>query len=315
MADAFTQVSSLASVGTTAHVALAYFSLRDEFFFDQVADVKPTQQTHAGGTVLFYIYDEMAEATGALTETVDPDAIAIADSTVTVTLVEQGNAVRTTAKARGTDLLELDRDAANLIGHNAGLSLDSIARAVLEAGSNAIFANGAANRGAIDGTDDVLGADEIAEAVAKLRGANVQTHDGLYTAYIHPDNSYDLRRETGAAGWAEPANVSDATRRWTGMVGAFNGARIIEAPRVSKDVDGGSGNVDVYLTLVVGRQALAKAHAMKDGYKELPQIIVGPQTDKLRRFNSLGWKWLGGYKRFREASIQRIECSSTIGAN
>lgn len=314
MADAFTQVSSLSGIGTAAHERLAYFALRDELYYDAVADVKPTRQTHPGGTVVFYLYDDLAAATSALTETADPDAVALSDSTVTVTLAEYGNAIRTTAKARGTDLLSVDADGANIIGHNAGLSIDSIARTELVGGSNVIYGGNATATANIDAAD-TLGASNIREAVANLRAANVKTFGGLYNAMIHPDQSVDLREETGAAGWAEPANYSGADRVWNGMVGTFAGARIIEAPRVPITADGGSGTVDAYLATVVGQECLAKAHSITDGNGAMPSIVVGPQVDKLRRFNSIGWFWLGGYKRFREASIQRIETASSIGAN
>ena len=35
----------------------------------------------------------------------------------------------------------------------------------------------------------------------------------------------------------------------------------------------------------------------------------------LSRFQPVGWYWLGGYARFREASLRRIESASSIGAN
>jgi hypothetical protein len=38
-------------------------------------------------------------------------------------------------------------------------------------------------------------------------------------------------------------------------------------------------------------------------------------TDNLRRFQGVGWYWLGGYGRFREASLFRQESASSIGTN
>ena len=79
--------------------------------------------------------------------------------------------------------------------------------------------------------------------------------------------------------------------------------------------DGGSGSVDVYQTLICGRQALAKAYSRAPGFGEDPSIVFGPVTDTLRRFNPVGWYALCGYGRFREAALQRIETASSIGAN
>jgi hypothetical protein len=65
----------------------------------------------------------------------------------------------------------------------------------------------------------------------------------------------------------------------------------------------------------MGRQALAKAFSAQDGNGAVPKIVRGNVTDLLMRLQPLGWYWLGGYGRFREASLRRIESSSSIGSN
>jgi hypothetical protein len=84
----------------------------------------------------------------------------------------------------------------------------------------------------------------------------------------------------------------------------------------------GSGTVtvtsvgaNVYGTLVLGRQSLAKAYSMIDGNGAYPHVVPGPITDRLRRYVPLGWYWLGAYSIFRQASILRIESTSTLGAD
>jgi hypothetical protein len=65
----------------------------------------------------------------------------------------------------------------------------------------------------------------------------------------------------------------------------------------------------------MGRQALAKAYSQIDGNGAYAKVVRGPVVDSLMRFNPIGWYWLGGYGRFREASLRRIESASSIGAN
>lgn len=74
-------------------------------------------------------------------------------------------------------------------------------------------------------------------------------------------------------------------------------------------------STDVYATLLMGRQALAKAWSSSDGNGPNPRVVVTPVTDNLRRFTGFGWYWLGGYSTFRAASLRRIESSSSIGTN
>jgi len=310
---AYTVQSSLETAGTAAFDKRMYFALRPQLHHDQVATVRPVA-THQGGSVQFTLRDELAAATSALTENADLTPVAMGDAPVTVTLVEYGNTINTTAKARGTDYSAVDADAANLIGYNAGISLDTIARDVLVAGTNVKF-EGQATQGAITASDTYSAA-SIREVVAGLRGDNVMPFVGTsYLGMIHPDQSVDLRAETGAAGWAEPANNTESSRRWQGIVGVFEGVSWIESPRVKMVADGGaSSTVDVYQSLILGQECLAKAFSTSES-AALPQVRRGPVVDSLSRFHPVGWYWLGGYARFREAAIRRYETASSIGAN
>jgi len=65
----------------------------------------------------------------------------------------------------------------------------------------------------------------------------------------------------------------------------------------------------------MGRQALAKAFSTQDGNGAMPKVVRGNVTDLLMRLMPIGWYWLGGYGRFREASLRRIESASSIGVN
>ena len=203
-----TQLSSL-SVDQVAFDRLAYFALRSELLFDQAADVQPVQQAMPGTGVTFTIFSDIAAATSTLNEVTDVTPTALSDSQVTVTLNEYGNAVVTTAKLRGTAFLDVDSAAANIIGYNAGDSMDQVVREVLAGGTNVVYATGGAStptsRESVS-ADDVLAADDVRKVVAQLRAANVATFDGSYMGFIHPDVSYDFRSATDAAAWRTPAN-------------------------------------------------------------------------------------------------------------
>lgn len=318
---AYTQTSSL-SVDQAAFDRLAYFALRSELLFDAAADVMPTQQAMPGSSVTFTIFNDLSAATSTLTEDTDVTPVAMSDSQVTVTLAEYGNAVLTTAKLRGTSFLDVDTVAANVVGYNAGISIDSVVRDVLAGGSNVIYGSkntAPAARNQVQ-ANDTIAANDVRKVTAQLRGANVPTFNGLYMGFIHPDVSYDLRSETGAAAWRDPHVYVDTDMIYNGEIGAFEGVRFIETPRAkvfenASDGSGSTGTIDVYCTHIMGRQALAKAHSIVDGNGPLPQIVRGPIVDSLERFQPVGWYWLGGYGRFREASLRRIESSSSIGAN
>jgi N4-gp56 family major capsid protein len=303
---------------------LAYFALRPELYFDQVASVKPAEQAMPGNIVTFTIYTDLAPAITPLGEYADVDMQLFSDSHVQVPIAEYGNVVGTTAVARALSFLDPDNDAANLIGFNAGVSVDTLARDAIAAGTNVFYASGGVtlptSRGTVQTEDTLVGRD-IAKATAQLRTANVppllgadgSAAEGYYVGFIHPNVSYDLRIATGAGNWREPRSYSDPGGIYRGEVGAHEGVRFVETPRAKIWTGSGSGSINVYATHICGFQALAKAYAMKDGYGEQPRFVIMPPTDNLGRFNKVGWKHFVGYKVFREASVRRIESSSSLG--
>ena len=317
-----TQTSDLLT-DQVAFDRIAYFALRSELLFDAVADVMPVAQAMPGSSVKFTIFNDLAEKTSTLTEDTDVTPVVMGDSQIEVTLNEYGNAVNTTAKLRGTSFLDVDSAAANLVGYNAGISVDGVIRDVLAAGTNVVYGGGGASTPSarIDlAVDDIITANDIRKTVAALRKANAVSFGGMYMGYIHPDVSYDLRKETGVASWRDPHVYSDPANIYNGEVGAFEGVRFIETPRakIFEDAFNGAGSTgtgDAYCTHIAGRQALAKAHSIVDGNGAFPRVVRGPVVDVLSRFQPVGWYWLGGYARFREASLRRIESASSIGAN
>jgi N4-gp56 family major capsid protein len=137
---------------------------------------------------------------------------------------------------------------------------------------------------------------------------------------IHPDVSYDFRSATDAAAWRTPANNVNPQGIYNGEIGTFEGVRFVESPRAPLFADasnnsGSAGNIDVYGTLIMGRQALAKGISLGGEYGAQPTMVYGTVTDLLQRFRPVGWKHFVGYAVFRQEALRRIESASSIGAN
>ena len=311
------------SVDQVAFEKLAYFALRPEMYFDQFASVQATNATNPGASVKFTVFADLAAATTPLGEAEDVTPVSMSDSQVTVTLEEYGNATVTTAKLRASSFLPVDPVAANAVGYNAGLSIDTIARNAVQAGTNVIYATGGAQTASSRitmKTDQTLVAKDIRRAVAELRGANVPTIGGNYVGFIHPDVSYDLRGITDASGWRDSYKYTNAMPLYNGEIGMFEGVRFMESPRAPLFADasnnsGASGTIDSYGTLIMGQQALAKAVSMGGEYGDQPSIVYGTVTDLLKRFRPVGWKHFVGYAVFRQEALRRIESASSIGTN
>lgn len=313
---AFTVTGSL-DYSQTAYDRLAYFAYRPEVYYDKAVEVKPTKQSMPGTTVVFTIQNDLAIATSTLNESTDLTPVAMSDSTVSVALAEYGNVVVTTAKLRGTAFIEIDPVVANVVGFNAGVSVDSIAKVPFQSGTNVDYSKGTGTqptaRNQIAPNNTFRAADVRLEK-ARLRRANVPTFGGAYVCFIHPDVAYDLMGETGSASWTDPHTYSQPDEIWQGEIGMFQGVRFIETPRAPWFGNAGSSptTTSVYGTVFMGRQAVAKAHSIVDGNGESPHIVPGPVTDYLRRFLPLGWYHLVGYGVFRQAALRRVESASSI---
>ena len=325
MADFYANEISTASLQTdqVAFEKLAYFALRPEMYFDQFADVQATNATNPGASIKFTVFADLDAATTPLGEAEDVTPVSMSDSQVTVTLEEYGNATVTTAKLRASSFMPVDPVAAQAVGYNAGLSIDTVCRSVLEAGTNVFYASGGADTASarVDmDVDDVLTIADVRKAVAQLRSANVPTINGTYVGFIHPDVQFDLLSATDAAGWRDAYKYTDATPLINGEIGQIDGVRFIASPRAplfanAYNGSGAPGTGDSYGTLIMGRQALAKGISLGGEYGAQPSIVYGTVTDLLKRFRPVGWKHFVGYSVFRQEALRRIESSSSIGAN
>lgn len=269
-----------------------------------------------GSSVVFELYSDLAKKTSTLSESVDVDAVAIANpTTVTVTLAEYGNAVLNTRRVELFSLSDVKPAIANIVAYNMLNSVDEVVLTELRGGTNIVReAGGALSTSAaitaITATDSFKSRD-VRFVVAKLRAASVIPRKGsLYWCSIHPEVSHDLRAETGAAAWRDPHVYSAPGSIWAGEIGQYEGAFFIESPRNYNAVDGGAGGntVRVFRTLFAGQQALAEAVA------EDFHVVVGNVTDKLKRFTPIGWYGVAGWKRYREAALYRVETTSTINS-
>lgn len=311
---AITQVSSLTSVQIMFD-KMAYFALRRKHYFDAVANVKPSDSNATGSAVTFTKWTEMATATSAISETVDVTPTTASDSQVTVTLVEYGNGVESTFKARATSFLDVNRDLANLVGYNAGASQDELARDALVGGTNVIYPGTVVSRATVGPTNTAT-TNKLREMKAKLQSGSSQPFmDNFYRGFIDSKVFYDIKVETGETGWSYPHSLNIAENVINGDMGVFDGVRWVVVPEVKTYANTGGSvqTVEVFVTLMVGDQALAKAYAPMSG--PYPRIIHGPVVDRYMRFEPISWHWLGGYGRFREESIYRLESASSLATN
>jgi N4-gp56 family major capsid protein len=315
MPDVFTTTTSNASalIANALDLKVRYYLLQTPQFRQHV-DVRPINQDHDGRTVTVTVHGELAAATTPLSEAVDVDARDIpATRTVSVTMDEYGATNLSTIRAATFDWSnELARTISFQLADNIATTMDQLVRTVFDSATNVWFNDNGVGYVATtmpaDGVLDNLDATGISSAVAALRSRRAIPRDGTYyVSIMHPHVAHDVRRQAGANTWASPHEYQNAGPIWAGETGAYAGARIIEHNRATVAVNQGSGNKTHYTTYFLGREAMLEANAIE------PHAVIGPQTDKLRRFYPVGWHGILGWSRFRENSLQLIKTQSSLG--
>lgn len=315
MADVFTGATPAAGSGQLSNQVLqayqrsAMFALRDELLFDQFAKVKPGNLTSPGTPQTFTFWADLAVVTTPLSEVVDVDAVGLSDSQVTVTPAEHGNAVLKTIRIMVDDfLVGWDADVSNIVNRNMVETIDVLAREAMDGATNITTIDGGAESSLTAG--DVITAASIRQRAKQLRRSNaVPWFGSKYAAVIAPEVAYDLQSETGEAGWLYPAAYVDTDRIYNGELGTWAGFKFVETNRGRVGTDAGSGTVDTFNTYFFGKEQLAKVVSIP------PHIVLGPVTDKLRRFQPLGWHAYIGYDTLREESQRILITASSIGDN
>ena len=244
MANAYTTTGSNSLGGTVggaglvqkAYDRLIEFALRAQPLIRSVADKTPARQSIPGSSVVLQRYVDLTKKTATLTETVDPDAVALATPTyTTITLAEYGNAVLVTRALELFSLADVDPAIANIIAFNMADSIDEVAQTVLRAGTNVLRGGTATSRGTIT-SSDVFTSALARKATAKLRSEKAIPRKGsLYWAGIHPEVSHDLRAETGVGSWRQPHEYQSNDAIWAGEIGTYEGAFYVESPRMYSD--------------------------------------------------------------------------------
>jgi N4-gp56 family major capsid protein len=289
MANAYTSTGSATLGGTAggaglvqqAYDRLLEFALRSEPLIRSVADKTPARQSIPGSTVVLQKYVDLAQNTTPLSETVDPDAVALSTpETVSITLNEYGNSVLVTRALELFSLADVDPAIANVIAFNLADSIDTVAMTTLRGGTNKLFGGSATSTGTVAAASTLDSAD-VRKAVAKLRANKAVGRKGsLYWAGIHPEVSHDLRAESSSGqGWLLPNQYgSSQDRIWAGEIGNYEGAYYVESARMFNSKAGADQTALATASAVSGASGaftIVAANAAFGGRAEVGDKISG----------------------------------------
>lgn len=284
-----------------------------ELVHDQFGQKHPIPQ-NGGKTIEFRKFVPFSKATTALTEGITPDGGTLSVTKVEATISQYGYYVTLSDIVQLTAIDNTLVETTKLLGAQAGMTLDTITREVLNGGTSVIYAGGKETRAALDETCK-LTVDDIYKAARFLKSQNAPKIEGGYVAIIHPDVAYDLMRDPE---WIDVHKYSATTEIFNGEIGKIAGVRFVETTEAKIFADKGASSRDVYSTLVLGANAYGVTELSGGGLQHIvKQLGSGGTSDPLNQRGTAGWKATKVAEILVDNYMTRIESCSTFesGAN
>ena len=276
---------------------------------DQFGQKRPIPKG-GGKTIEFRKFAPLAKATTPLTEGVTPDGKSLTVSTITATVAQYGDYITQSDVLELTALDNTILEATKLLGRQAGMTLDTVVRNVLQSGTNVTYCPKVAADGTETEVTSRAGLDTscqltvkvVQQVVAKLRAQNAPTINGKYVAIIHPYVAYDLMRDPE---WIDAHKYAKPENLYEGEIGEIAGVRFVQTTE-AKIYSGG-----VFGSLFLGEGAYGVTEISGGGLQTIVKQKGSAGTaDPLDQRSSVGWKAIKTAELLIPNYLVRVESKS-----
>jgi N4-gp56 family major capsid protein len=218
---------------------------------------KVTIPDSKGDTIQWRKFYALSAATTPITEGETPTATEVSMTSDTGTVSEYG------AWLAYTDMLEkkaIDPIMVNyseLLGEQAGLTIDTLTRDVAVATTNIVRPTGVGSR-VLTTSADVLNSVVVYKAIRALMNANARPIVGTrYIGIMHPYAYFDFRQDSSVVSalldvWGE----GKSNPLFSGYIGTWSNVDWYVSTNAKVYEDEGASSADVYATMIFGRDAL-----------------------------------------------------------
>lgn len=276
---------------------------------------EPTPPRH--GSVEFRRYESLGAVTTALNETAwgyggtVPAPVNPTITVISVTPVMYGAYMEYTDDIEFASIDPLVSNMTDLLGEQAGLSLDTLVRDALQTSlTTNVYPPGATSDATVTSTmvfDYAL----LVKALATLWGNNTQPADGSnWVAIVHPFTVADMLKDNDIHKVFDNAARADRVNPFkTGLVGEILSTNFYQSTNAYVAAGAGTGGIDVYYSLFLGREAfgltgfsgkeprdipITPEQMNRTGDRTMPvDIIVKPlgYKDPMDEIGTLAWKF------------------------
>ena len=278
-----------------------------ELVHDQFAQKRPIP-ANGGKKIEFRKFASLPKALTPLTEGVTPDGKNLKVESIEAEVAQYGDYITQSDVLELTSIDNTIVEATKLLGKQAGLTLDTITRNVLQSGTMVFYApkgdgTVVTSRAGLDNTCK-LTVDVIKQVAALLKKNNAPKIDGSYVCIIHPFVAYDLMSDPE---WIDAHKYTTSENIFNGELGKIGGVRFVESSE-AKVYSGG-----VFGCLMLGANAYGVTEITGGGLQTIiKQKGSAGTADPLDQRSSIGWKAIKTAEILVDAYMYRIECKSKL---
>ena len=281
---------------------------------DQFGQKRPIPKGK-GKKIEFRKYHALPKATNPLTEGVTPDGNKLSLSTLEAEVSQYGDYVTLSDVLDLTNIDPIVVEATKAIGRQAGLTLDTITRNVLQSGTMVFYppkSDGTIpeDRSELDASCK-LTVDVVRRIVAYFKACNAPKIDGHYIAIIHPYVAYDIKNDPK---WDDFHKYTTPESMYEGEIGRIEGCRFIETSEaaiytgVENDCPEG---LAVFGCLFLAEGAYGVTEITGGGLETIiKQLGSAGTADPLNQRSTVGWKATKTAEILLEPYMWRVECCS-----
>ncbi len=270
--------------------------------------------------IKFRKWNALPTAMTKLTEGVTPAGSNMSVTDISATLGQYGDFTILTDIVQLVVEDNVIKESTDVLGEQGGETVDEVIRDVIVAGTAVGYAGAVGGRGSVAAGIDAAA---IKLAVKTLKGQNAKkftdtivgtTKVGTvpvrasFVGICHTDTSDSLEDIDGFKSYEQYASQ---TLIDVNEVGTFKGVRFVETTKAKVFAGEGAGSVDVYATLIFGKNAYGVVSLR--GQKNIQTIVKSLGSagteDPLDQRASVGWKALTVGKILQDAWLYRIESS------
>ena len=250
------------------------------------------QGGYGTGTVYWTRFVNLPVVSAGQGEGVPTTAVVMTAVNVTGSTAQYDAAVSISDILKYSSFGDIMKQATDLLGYNAGLSIDTVVRDAIAGNMTVRIATGAGSITAIPVTG-TINVTEIRKATRTLqRNDAIKPDGGFWISVIHPDALYDLQADTTTGGWTTANTYREETDGLlTGEAGKLSGVRFLESSnaKVYAAASGIVASASIYETQILGKEAFGVTN-LQDLAIIMHGFGSGGVSDPTDKQATAGWK-------------------------